>query len=204
MRVVRLALVGFFGDHSLQKLLWKVTCKQVFNTLFTVSHGLQDNSDDVRAVAAEALLPLTKALAAEPPDGLQRILWDILLEVEELSPSTGQLTCLPPLSSGTGALQPSCPHNATTLLRAHQGLLLYMPAVVRQSLNPMQQLSFGHQGVLTVHANSHTQACCYTCQQSSDLISTQLQQLHPVFIYTKCVYQGMLLQMPPVIRPHLC
>lgn len=60
-----------------------------------MSHGLQDNSDDVRAVAAEALLPLTEALAAKPPGELQRILWDILLEVEELSPSTGQLTCLP-------------------------------------------------------------------------------------------------------------
>ena len=50
---------------------------------------LQDQSDDVRAVAAEALLPLTHALAADPPDTLQQILWDILLEVEELSPSTG-------------------------------------------------------------------------------------------------------------------
>ena len=57
-------------------------------------HGLQDQSDDVRAVAAEALLPLTEALAAKPPPGLQQILWDILLEVEELSPSTGHLTVL--------------------------------------------------------------------------------------------------------------
>lgn len=51
----------------------------------------------MRAVAAEALLPLTQALAAKPPAGLQQILWDILLEVEELSPSTGLflLTSLP-------------------------------------------------------------------------------------------------------------
>ena len=60
-----------------------------------LSHGLQDQSDDVRAVAAEALLPLTEALAANPPPGLQQILWDILLEVEELSPSTGHLPVLP-------------------------------------------------------------------------------------------------------------
>lgn len=52
---------------------------------------LQDTSDDVRAVAAEALLPLAPTLAAHPPQALQTILWDILLEVEELSPSTGQL-----------------------------------------------------------------------------------------------------------------
>ncbi|DBA67496.1 TPA: hypothetical protein ACH3X2_001776 [Trebouxia sp. C0005] len=53
--------------------------------------GLQDNSDDVRAVAAEALLPLAHSLAADPPQALQHILWDILLEVEELSPSTGSV-----------------------------------------------------------------------------------------------------------------
>ncbi len=52
---------------------------------------VQDNSDDVRAVAAEALLPLAHSLAADPPQPLQNILWDILLQVEELSPSTGQL-----------------------------------------------------------------------------------------------------------------
>ena len=55
---------------------------------------MQDQSDDVRAVAAQALLPLTISLSAEPPEALYHILWDILLEVEELSPSTG---CLPAL-----------------------------------------------------------------------------------------------------------
>ena len=55
---------------------------------------MQDQSDDVRAVAAEALLPLATALAADPPQALQQILWDILLEVEELSPSTGLQECL--------------------------------------------------------------------------------------------------------------
>lgn len=60
----------------------------------SLRHGVQDQSDDVRAVAAEALLPLTEALAAKPPAGLQQILWDILLEVEELSPSTGHFTVL--------------------------------------------------------------------------------------------------------------
>ena len=45
----------------------------------------------MRAVAAEALLPLAQVLAADPPQALHDTLWDILLEVEELSPSTGQL-----------------------------------------------------------------------------------------------------------------
>lgn len=52
----------------------------------------QDQSDDVRAVAAEALLPVASALAAKPPAGLQQLLWDILLQAEELSPSTGLST----------------------------------------------------------------------------------------------------------------
>ena len=69
-------------------------CLTALCKALSLSHGLQDQSDDVRAVAAEALLPLTEALAAKPPDGLQHILWDILLEVEELSPSTGHWTVL--------------------------------------------------------------------------------------------------------------
>ena len=54
---------------------------------------MQDQSEEVRAVEAEELWPLVAALAAEPPPALQQILWDILLEVEELSPSTGLLPC---------------------------------------------------------------------------------------------------------------
>ena len=46
-------------------------------------------------MAAEALLPLAQVLAANPPQALHDTLWDILLEVEELSPSTG-LLCPPP------------------------------------------------------------------------------------------------------------
>ena len=53
---------------------------------------MQDADDDVRAVAAEALLPVAEQLAAMPAASiaaLQDQLWDILLDVEELSPSTG-------------------------------------------------------------------------------------------------------------------
>ena len=52
----------------------------------------QDADDDVRAVAAEALLPVATQLAtmrAASVTALQGQLWDILLDVDELSPSTG-------------------------------------------------------------------------------------------------------------------
>jgi hypothetical protein len=49
----------------------------------------------VRAVAAEALLPVAGALAAGPPQeraALVAALWDLLLDLDELSPSTGVLS----------------------------------------------------------------------------------------------------------------
>ena len=52
----------------------------------------QDGDDDVRAVAAEALLPVAAQLAsmrAASTTALSDQLWDILLDVDELSPSTG-------------------------------------------------------------------------------------------------------------------
>jgi hypothetical protein len=58
----------------------------------TLTYALQDADDDVRAVAAEALLPVAGQLTALPAASISALrdqLWDILLDVEELSPSTG-------------------------------------------------------------------------------------------------------------------
>jgi len=55
---------------------------------------VQDRDDDVRAVAAEALLPVAGALAAGPAQeraALVAALWDLLMDLDELSPSTGVL-----------------------------------------------------------------------------------------------------------------
>ena len=50
----------------------------------------QDRDDDVRAVAAEALLPIAGALGASGQHNtLCTTLWDLLLDLDELSPSTG-------------------------------------------------------------------------------------------------------------------
>lgn len=61
--------------------------------------GLEDPDDDVRAVAAEALLPTSAAIASLKGSVLHCIimlLWDILLDLDDLSPSTSRcfhMTC---------------------------------------------------------------------------------------------------------------
>lgn len=54
---------------------------------------LQDPDDDVRAVAAEALLPVAAQLCRCDDDLQQQIvklLWDALLDVDDLNPSIGR------------------------------------------------------------------------------------------------------------------
>jgi TATA-binding protein-associated factor len=55
--------------------------------------GLEDPDDDVRAVAADALLPTAASLVALDDQVLNSIvmlLWDILLDLDDLSPSTSR------------------------------------------------------------------------------------------------------------------
>ncbi|KAG9442446.1 hypothetical protein H6P81_018300 [Aristolochia fimbriata] len=56
--------------------------------------GLEDPDDDVRAVAAEALIPAASAIASLKGQKLHSIimlLWDILLDLDDLSPSTSSV-----------------------------------------------------------------------------------------------------------------
>uniref|UniRef100_A0A7N0U9X5 TATA-binding protein-associated factor BTAF1 n=1 Tax=Kalanchoe fedtschenkoi TaxID=63787 RepID=A0A7N0U9X5_KALFE len=56
--------------------------------------GLEDPDDDVRAVAADALIPTSAALVSLKGETLQNIimlLWDILLDLDDLSPSTSSV-----------------------------------------------------------------------------------------------------------------
>lgn len=56
--------------------------------------GLEDPDDDVRAVAADALIPTAPALVSLKGQALQSIimlLWDILLDLDDLSPSTSSV-----------------------------------------------------------------------------------------------------------------
>ncbi|KAE9464711.1 hypothetical protein C3L33_03342, partial [Rhododendron williamsianum] len=56
--------------------------------------GLEDPDDDVRAVAAEALLPSAAAIVSQNGPTLHSVvmlLWDILLDLDDLSPSTSSV-----------------------------------------------------------------------------------------------------------------
>ena len=55
--------------------------------------GLEDPDDDVRAVAAEALIPAAASLVRLNDQVLHSVvmlLWDILLDLDDLSPSTSR------------------------------------------------------------------------------------------------------------------
>lgn len=55
--------------------------------------GLEDPDDDVRAVAADALIPAAASIVALDGQTLHSIvmlLWDILLDLDDLSPSTSR------------------------------------------------------------------------------------------------------------------
>ncbi|CAI7780653.1 unnamed protein product, partial [Closterium sp. NIES-54] len=60
--------------------------------------ALQDSDDDVRAVAAEALLPAAKTVGEGVDESdlrqLMRLLWGILSELDDLSPSTSSVMTL--------------------------------------------------------------------------------------------------------------
>ncbi|KAJ0979707.1 hypothetical protein J5N97_015181 [Dioscorea zingiberensis] len=56
--------------------------------------GLQDADDDVRAVAAEALIPAASAIVSlkgQPLQTIVMLLWDTLLDLDDLSPSTSSV-----------------------------------------------------------------------------------------------------------------
>ena len=74
----------------------------------------QDADDDVRAVAASALLPLAPSLRADSQlEALTQLhdhLWHILLDSDELSPATGPPPppLLPGPSNGADRRKPTC------------------------------------------------------------------------------------------------
>ena len=63
----------------------------------SVIAGLQDKDDDVQAVAADALLPVSAIVAldqSEPAGHTKSLLWDLLLDMSDLSPATGSVMTL--------------------------------------------------------------------------------------------------------------
>ncbi|XP_059168420.1 TATA-binding protein-associated factor 172-like [Physella acuta] len=65
--------------------------------LFAIYNGLRDPDDDVRAVAAAALIPVTDSLVQCVPDQLPNILsclWDTLSDLDDLTASTNSIMTL--------------------------------------------------------------------------------------------------------------
>ncbi|KAL6965445.1 btaf1 RNA polymerase II, B-TFIID transcription factor-associated, 170kDa [Sarracenia purpurea var. burkii] len=63
------------------------------NVLPACKAGLEDPDDDVRAVAADALLPSAAAIVSQKGllNSIVMLLWDILLDLDDLSPSTSSV-----------------------------------------------------------------------------------------------------------------
>lgn len=84
--------VGTVGSAACQEWTQQSTCLTVAECGET-GLGVQDAEEDVRAVAAESLLPAASAIAAGKEillASLQSTLWDILLTLDDLNQSTGQ------------------------------------------------------------------------------------------------------------------
>jgi TATA-binding protein-associated factor len=89
----------FYGTQILIKMLryvifWKEMLPQLLpRVLPACINGLEDRDDDVRAVAAEAMTPAAAAIVASGENSVNTILlllWDILLDLDDLSPSTSR------------------------------------------------------------------------------------------------------------------
>lgn len=84
----------------LQSIILLLSClyQELLNDLLSrilpaCKAGLEDPDDDVQAVAADALIPAAASIVALKGQTLHSIvmlLWDILLDLDDLSPSTSR------------------------------------------------------------------------------------------------------------------
>ncbi|KAK8787362.1 hypothetical protein V5799_022862 [Amblyomma americanum] len=87
-------LLGIKYLLAVRKDLTSVLIPAVFEPVF---QGLQDQNDDVSAVAAAALVPVTEELVRTLPHQVPRVvrtLWDALLELDDLTSSTSSILML--------------------------------------------------------------------------------------------------------------
>ncbi|KAL1419637.1 hypothetical protein MTO96_025208 [Rhipicephalus appendiculatus] len=101
-------LLGIKYLLAVRKDLTSVLIPVVFEPVF---QGLQDQNDDVSAVAAAALVPVTEDLVKMLPHQVPRVvqtLWDSLLELDDLTSSTSSiLMLLAALLSHSTSVQPT-------------------------------------------------------------------------------------------------
>lgn len=101
-------LLGIKYLLAVRKDLTSVLIPAVFEPVF---QGLQDQNDDVSAVAAAALVPVTEDLVKTLPHEVPRVvrtLWDALLELDDLTSSTSSiLMLLAALLSHSASVRPT-------------------------------------------------------------------------------------------------
>ncbi|GAM29011.1 hypothetical protein SAMD00019534_121870 [Acytostelium subglobosum LB1] len=85
------ALLGIKYLSVVRLDLMSIILPRILNA---VTRGLSDRDDDVRATASETFQPLAKELVQNHPDHIQEILsilWEILLELDDLAVSTSSV-----------------------------------------------------------------------------------------------------------------
>ncbi|XP_077552416.1 TATA-binding protein-associated factor 172-like isoform X1 [Haemaphysalis longicornis] len=108
-------LLGIKYLLAVRKDLTPVLIPAVFEPVF---QGLQDQNDDVSAVAAAALVPVTEDLVRTLPLQVPRVvvtLWDALLELDDLTSSTSSILMLLAALLSHGTAKGACgDHPVTT------------------------------------------------------------------------------------------
>ncbi|XP_031555940.1 TATA-binding protein-associated factor 172-like [Actinia tenebrosa] len=88
---------GLLGIKYLLAVRQDLTTDLIPLALHPIMYALQDDDDDVRALAASALLPVIEAVVKLAPDKVQEllmILWDTLIELDDLTASTNSIMSL--------------------------------------------------------------------------------------------------------------
>lgn len=88
---------GLLGLKYLLAVRQDITSKLLPTVFLPIFCGLQDAIDDVSAVAASALVPICDALVRELPSEVPKVialLWDSLLELDDLTASTNSIMAL--------------------------------------------------------------------------------------------------------------
>ncbi|KAG7669536.1 hypothetical protein KSW81_007689 [Nannochloris sp. 'desiccata'] len=152
-------------------------------------NGMRDRDDDVRAVAAEALLPTAKLLAHDTsPDAamLLRLVWDALLATDELSPAVkGALSLLAAVYSsaepGAACLEASSRDDDATNSRNTLPLCALLPRVfphLRHNLSSVRISALR----------------CLTALLATQPVATLLPQFTDLRLTLRLLFQNILIE----------
>uniref|UniRef100_A0A1W7R9G5 TATA-binding protein-associated factor 172 n=1 Tax=Hadrurus spadix TaxID=141984 RepID=A0A1W7R9G5_9SCOR len=145
---------GLLGLKYLLAVRMDMTAELIPSVFDLVCQGLQDPVDDVSAVAAAALVPVTDAIIQVLPQKVPYIvssLWDALLDLDDLTASTSSILML--LSSLL-----SYPHlsNSATMASLAELVPRLWPFLSHSSSGVRKSVL---QALVTLTANTHSEIC---------------------------------------------